>query len=964
MATSMSRISTSYSGISNPFHDVGYGDQEQDANMALTELDKGLRSLKSGTQCESVVRFPRLFERYPFPILINSAFLRLADVFRGGTNLLRWCILRVLQQSEKHLDKILNVEEFVRRIHGVIHSNDCIARALTLRAMGSIANIISEQKNVHHSIVNGLDSHDALEVDAAVYAAGRFSAMSKTFAANICDKIATMIGEIATPVDLKLRLIPILQHMHHDSSTAAKARAVCTELLQNFPAQKFMTLTLNTMTHLAALSLVDVEGQISLLILTIKEDPRKAVKLTALRNLNDLAKKAPHMWKYNFVEELLDFSLASTSYILKTAALLVLTTISGTFAFQLFLNKDVKEEDLSKILKACNMCYQSQHPLVSATATQLYTNVAIACQKSRMPIMTSQNEITEGAQLAIFTQTCLSAPESANNEVDALKTCLGCAVRLVKVFPEVAHYFVKQMIQQVEYASDINKKLLCECLLAIGSEDFSLIDKIIPDLMATFKQLVANIDFESNKETCMYLGTLMFQAAGGEFVPPDIRNLIGQYLTKAHNSWLSYKLARQAMRYGQFPLAADTFHSLSQQVASEHFHFWLMGLYSICAAESCLENLNGDVRKTMMKVSDMLMLYQQGLSSLKASSTVGFAVKFPCDFVSLRITLLQTHSQLVRTCNTFRTCPPPAIATALAMTNGQEISRCGQILSQLTKCMKDYEAVSEKFAGLYQSSFDADPQTLHRILLLQQSCEVMKSAILTVIKSNHARYLQFGAMTSTSKDPLTSAILGVQNSLNTLIQGNSGDALTYKHMDFLCQSVQTLVAATFTYPRYFFQKIQSTKLTLAVSPQQTSAIEPVLVHHQTHLAMKVEGIIHHGARREIYRKVGQVQVTVNSEPVSINQSAIADQKITLSLSNNLSQRVEPHSDYFTSNFLLMFPVPGLHKVYIKADFVDQNDTLWKTGQKVTVAVKSYDDTIHKKMPKPVRTSFGQMPPQS
>ena len=48
-------------------------------------------------------------------------------------NLLRWCILRVLQESEKHLDKVLNVEEFVKRIHGVIHSNDYVARALTLR---------------------------------------------------------------------------------------------------------------------------------------------------------------------------------------------------------------------------------------------------------------------------------------------------------------------------------------------------------------------------------------------------------------------------------------------------------------------------------------------------------------------------------------------------------------------------------------------------------------------------------------------------------------------------------------------------------------------------------------------------------------------------------------------------------------------------------------------------------------
>ncbi|EGW08349.1 Integrator complex subunit 7 [Cricetulus griseus] len=93
----------------------------------------GLRSGKLGEQCEAVVRFPRLFQKYPFPILINSAFLKLADVFRVGNNFLRLCVLKVTQQSEKHLEKILNVDEFVKRVFSVIHSNDPVARAITLR---------------------------------------------------------------------------------------------------------------------------------------------------------------------------------------------------------------------------------------------------------------------------------------------------------------------------------------------------------------------------------------------------------------------------------------------------------------------------------------------------------------------------------------------------------------------------------------------------------------------------------------------------------------------------------------------------------------------------------------------------------------------------------------------------------------------------------------------------------------
>lgn len=43
-----------------------------------------LRSSKVGEQCEAIVRFPKLFEKYPFPILINSSFLKLAEFFQNG----------------------------------------------------------------------------------------------------------------------------------------------------------------------------------------------------------------------------------------------------------------------------------------------------------------------------------------------------------------------------------------------------------------------------------------------------------------------------------------------------------------------------------------------------------------------------------------------------------------------------------------------------------------------------------------------------------------------------------------------------------------------------------------------------------------------------------------------------------------------------------------------------------------
>ena len=48
-------------------------------------------------------------------------------------NFLRLNILKVFQLSEKHITKITSVDEFLREIFSVIHSNDPVARAVTLR---------------------------------------------------------------------------------------------------------------------------------------------------------------------------------------------------------------------------------------------------------------------------------------------------------------------------------------------------------------------------------------------------------------------------------------------------------------------------------------------------------------------------------------------------------------------------------------------------------------------------------------------------------------------------------------------------------------------------------------------------------------------------------------------------------------------------------------------------------------
>lgn len=143
------------------------------------------------------------------------------------------------QQSEKHLDKIINVDEFVKRIFWVTHSNNPVERALAIRTLGSVAGIIAEKQQVHHAIRMALDSHDSVEVEAGIYASGQFAAQSKcvswelielvsvklclfrSFAISMCSKVGSMIESLQTPINMKLQLIPMLRHMHHDANSSS-----------------------------------------------------------------------------------------------------------------------------------------------------------------------------------------------------------------------------------------------------------------------------------------------------------------------------------------------------------------------------------------------------------------------------------------------------------------------------------------------------------------------------------------------------------------------------------------------------------------------------------------------------------------------------------------------------------------------------------------------------------------------
>lgn len=72
--------------------------------------------------------------------------------------------------------------------------------------------------------------------------------------------------------------------------------------------------------------------------------------------------------------------------------------------------------------------------------------------------------------------------------------------------------------------------------------------------------------------------------------------------------------------------------------------------------------------------------------------------------------------------------------------------------------------------------------------------------------------------------------------------------------------------------------------------------------------------------------------------------------------NRMLQTAKAHNDYFNAQFILLFPVPGIHLVTVEASVIDKEGDIWNTGPKTSVLIKSYsNDAVQKQVQFATRT---------
>lgn len=732
---------------------TGYGEQpgfnaetDPDANSVLTELDKALRSQKIGEQCEAIIRYPKVFDKYPFPILINSSFLKLGEFFHGGSNLIRLWVLRVCQQSEKHLEKIMNVDQFVKRIFNVIHSNDPIARALTLRTLGAVACVIPEKHDVHHAIRRSLDSHDTVEVEAAIQASVQFAAQSKAFAVSMCSKVSSMIESLQTPISMKLKLIPVLKYMHHDASNAALVKTLCINLLPKYPSEGFVIVILDSLTQLSCATLVDIPDQVNLLIKYLN-DPRQKVRFQVLKNLHQLAEKGAHLWPKTALDSLIDVGNSGTEQSLVLKVILTLTRCPVTC--HTLLNEE-------KHLQLCSTCLMMDDHTAASQALSILTSLISYCYNEKITPPESYMEL-----INLHLESLIYSSLTDDTLVKEFSRYLKCGVRLTEKNLVFGENFVELIgglltddatawpkqysILMVETLgalcsqfylnehrgqSDPTSAASGEGVTHMEVDDVVTInpfDALLPQLLKKLEAIAESGD-KNQQHFIEILSAVCLQAMLGHFMPQRVIDIF-EKVFKVTNMWSQYRIARSASRYGHHYLAARIYQRLCGAVSVERFYFYLTALFQIATAECVLmhgmnfedlcrdyvvfEPINVTPKMNIGERLDLaISLYWKALTNIKATSTATQALTFQAELVKLRAQFLEALHSIVIVRNTQCITPPPAIALTLAQNSRDHLQKFGHVTNQLRKTVKTLKICEENYSKLYKAAFDSDPHTL------------------------------------------------------------------------------------------------------------------------------------------------------------------------------------------------------------------------------------------------------------
>ncbi|KAG0206961.1 hypothetical protein BGX28_001710 [Mortierella sp. GBA30] len=588
----------------------------------LVELESAYRTQRPSDQLHAIASYPHLFDEFPDPVIINTVILKLADYFRTSNNIQRHAILQVFKKSQPHLKKVMNVEETIRRISPQMHSNDPLSRAITLRVLGCMATIVYDRIDVYHNVIHSLDSSEAMEVSAAVYAADRICAQSQKFCAIISGKLAFMVRDSKTPLPLRRRLIRVFGHMFEDITLARLARKTCLDILDLNQDGEYTVAILRTLTRLASHSLVDVNQQIELLLQRAQGDITvlPGIGRVSLMCLGSLARKRIE-FSPDHIEAIFKIALETQD---EKTTLRALETLNNIFRLTSITTSILLlgSSGLDTMIFYIQMCLQvlERTALSASSSTSGSRLVLLECFSLLSVVLPSFRELRDIALAACTTSP--TAEQTFNSTIRyATQAMEQFLVRLwsqssteaqrssqedIKQSKAVIWYWINLILEEDTEAERVMKTILewmdaYQALLHMARQQPRKMHSVQEQALTFLEDHVDSCDTQTFILVFRALLTssslYRTSTVGTVTIESRISSLLERFgqidVTERFtiNQWELYQLSRYSLQAGWASLALVALKNQEKTVLSVPHALWLTSVQTVALIESSLQTM-------------------------------------------------------------------------------------------------------------------------------------------------------------------------------------------------------------------------------------------------------------------------------------------------------------------------------------------------------------------------------------
>uniref|UniRef100_A0A1I8BYA6 Integrator complex subunit 7 n=1 Tax=Meloidogyne hapla TaxID=6305 RepID=A0A1I8BYA6_MELHA len=314
----------------------------------------------------------------------------------------------------------------------------------------------------------------------------------------------------------------------------------------------------------------------------------------------------------------------------------------------------------------------------------------------------------------------------------------------------------------------------------------------------------------------------------------NLANFAEQIISNKFNYWTIYKIARSALRFGHWRyLALPLLERIQTSCESIETESWISSLIYICKAQPSAFNMDELANSESNLQFASLNLKVSFLGSTEKSQPFGFAV----DYVNCLESTFRGIRSILTTFNVTR------------LLNSEKRQTVIQSLGTFCNPIVD---ARQQWVSLCSRSFDADTQTLLQMGLMIRMCLLIEQYLGIIYDSGTGTKLSDISMEdlgeSTQKNFKASAqTQGFLELLcwarNELIASHSSDPDPIRGLKMLVDILQCLVDFPLGLPRFFFQRVQFTRIRLIISPQPSDGHGVFKVSSMDLLPVVIEGII-------------------------------------------------------------------------------------------------------------------------